>query len=205
MNKKKIIFVCLLAIVFSYFLFILNKDTSITNYPPKNNKIVAFGDSLVEGVGSSLNQDFVSVIERNLNTEIINLGRSGDTTSSALLRLDNVLSLDPGTVLVLLGGNDVLRRHPQTETFKNLETIITKLQENGSVVILLGVRGGILSDKYEDDFQNLAQKYKTGYVSNVLDDIILNRELMYDGIHPNDKGYKIIADRVTPILEKILK
>lgn len=205
MSKKKITIICLLVIIFIYLFFTLNTNTEIKNYPPKNNRIVAFGDSLVEGVGSSSGKDFISLVEKKVNTKIINLGKSGDTTTSALARMGEVLSLDPGIVLILLGGNDVLRRTPQSETFQNLETIITKLQENDSVVILLGVRGGILTDSYKDDFKNLAQKHHTGYVSNVLNDIILDKELMYDGIHPNDKGYEIIANRVAPVVLEILK
>ena len=204
--NSKILGALLLALIVVVFLFFgLSEDKQINNYPPKNTKVVAFGDSLIEGVGASPGNDFISQVEKKLGIKIENKGRSGDTTLSGLERIDEILALDGGVVILLLGGNDALRRIPKEETFKNLEIIVQKLQENKTLVLLLGVRGGILSDGYEDDFEKLAKKYKTLYVSNVLKNIILKKDLMYDGIHPNEKGYKVIADRVAPVLEKAIK
>ncbi len=196
-------FAILLLMPAMYFVF--RGDEKITNYPPKNQKVVAFGDSLVEGVGSILGNDFVSVVGRKLDIEIVNKGKSGDTTKTALARVDDVLAEEPGIVIVLLGGNDALRRIPKKETFENLSTIIERFQTAGAVVVLLGVRGGILSDGYEEDYNELSKKYHTAYVSNVLDGLIGNTKYMYDGIHPNDAGYSIIADRVEPALQKVIR
>ncbi len=91
------------------------------------------------------------------------------------------------------------------ETFENLRTIIERFQGAGAVVVLLGVRGGILSDGYEGDYQELAKKYRTAYVSNILDGLIGNTKYMYDGIHPNDAGYSIIADRVFTVIQKVIR
>jgi lysophospholipase L1-like esterase len=206
MTTKKLIFIVLAIIcVVIAFYFFLGQNENIANYPPKNQTIVAFGDSLVEGVGSTLGNDFVSKLESDLGIEIINKGRSGDTTTSALSRTNEVLALNPGIVMILLGGNDVLRRIPKEETFKNLSVMIENFQNNGAVVLLLGVRGGILFDGYEEDYENLSKKYHTAYVSNVLEDLITNPKYMSDAIHPNDQGYALIAKRIAPVLEKILR
>lgn len=196
-------FALLVSTPFLYFVF--RGDAPIKNFPPKNHTVVAFGDSLVEGVGATAGNDFSSELGRNLGISIINKGKSGDTTATGLLRLQSVLDENPGIVLVLLGGNDVIRRVPKTETFNNLGIIIERFEASGAIVILLGVRGGILGDGYEEDYRNLANKYQALYVSNVLEGLITNPDLMYDGIHPNDKGYQIIADRITPILGGVLK
>jgi len=87
---------------------ITNLD-AITNYPPSNGPIVAFGDSLTAGVGATPSQDYVSQLSRLAEVPIINTGIPGDTTRTALARLENdVLSRNPSTVIVWLGGNDVL-------------------------------------------------------------------------------------------------
>jgi len=185
----------------AYFIF---RGDSITNYPPKNQTIVAFGDSLVEGVGAGEGNDFVSVVGRTLGREIINKGKSGDTTADGLSRIDDALAEDPGIVIVLLGGNDALRRIPKKETFTNLGIIVERFQSAGAVVVLLGVRGGILGDGYANEFEAVAEKYHTPYVSNVLEDLITNPKLMFDGIHPNDQGYAIVAERVVKVLQKVL-
>ena len=196
-------FALLVCTPFLYFVF--KSDAPIKNYPPKNHIVVAFGDSLVEGIGASAGNDFPAELGRNLGISIINKGKGGDTTQAGLLRLQSVLDENPGVVLVLLGGNDVIRRVPKQETFNNLGAIVERLEASGAVVILLGVRGGILGDGYEEDYRNLAKKYQTAYVSNVLEGIITNPDLMYDGIHPNDKGYQIIASRITPVIKDVLK
>lgn len=185
--------------------FFLRGNETITNYPPKNQTVVAFGDSLIEGVGATTGNDFVSIVGRNLGINIINKGVSGDTTASALGRINDILTLNPGVVIVLLGGNDEIRRIPKIDTFQNLGKIIENLESSGAVVVLLGVRGGILYDTREGDYKDLSKKYHTAYVSNVLDNLITDRKYMSDGIHPNDLGYAIIAERVTPVLKKVLK
>ena len=206
MTKKQLIFIILTVILLAFFVyFFLRGDENITNYPPKNQTVVAFGDSLIEGVGATPGNDFVSIVERNLGIEIINKGLSGDTTISALDRMGSVLAEEPGVVIMLLGGNDALRRIPKKETFENLGKIIENFQSEGAIVVLLGVRGGILFDGYDGDYEELSEKYHTAYVSNVLDNLFTNQKYMSDSIHPNDQGYAIIGERVTSVLKKLLK
>ena len=67
--------------------------------PTAGVRVIAFGDSLVEGVGATAGHDVVSVLSERLGTPIINAGRRGDTTASALARLDGaVLSRNPRVV-----------------------------------------------------------------------------------------------------------
>jgi acyl-CoA thioesterase-1 len=202
MNKKTLIVTACSVAIFLVALFVfrsMNK-TEIINTPSAGQSIVAFGDSLVRGVGSSEGGDFVSLVSAKIGRPIQNLGVPGDTTRDGLARLDNVLAENPDTVIVLLGGNDYLKRIPREETFANLNTIVRRLQDSGAAVLVLGVRGGALRDSYENDYADLARRTSTGYVSNVLDGLLGNRELMSDQIHPNDAGYAIIAGRVAPVL-----
>lgn len=176
----------------------------ITNYPSSGTDIIAFGDSLVAGVGSSTG-GFVSLLSKDLGVEIINLGISGNTTKDALNRVEVLQSYKPKLVMVLLGGNDFMRKMPEEETFANLEEIVKGVISQGSVVVLIGVRSGVLSNRYDEKYEKLAKKYGAEYVSDVLDGVFGRSELMYDTIHPNDKGYRIIADRLKPILTRLIQ
>jgi len=203
--KKVLIIIGVLIIVVGVFLlFTGDSNKNVKNYPSSGANIIAFGDSLVVGQGSTKGNDFVSVLSRQLNIPITNLGKRGDTTISALARLDDVLEKDPKIVLLLLGGNDYLLSVAKDDTFRNLGLIIKSIQDSGSIVIVLGVRGGLLKDNYKDDYKELSKQYRTAYVSNVLDDIIGNRDLMYDRIHPNDDGYKIMAGRIYPVIVNLV-
>lgn len=195
MNYKKISLIVIpITVLIIYFVF---KSPDIKNYPPKNHNVVAFGDSLVQGVGSTVNNDFVTLLSKKIGKPIVNLGVSGNTTAQGLERIDDVISRDPGTVIVLLGGNDYLRKIPQYQTFSNLKKIIITLQSKGIVVVLLGVRGGLLVDKFNSDFKTLAKETGVIFIPNVLDGLIGDsRYMSSDGIHPNDIGYIKIADKI---------
>lgn len=84
-------------------------------------------------------------------------------------------------------------------TEKNLRTLIEHFEANGAVVVLLGVRGGLLTDTKADLYESLAREYGTVYVSDVLAGILLSPELMSDSIHPNDAGYARISARLYDI------
>jgi len=205
MSTRQVAFLGFAILILAPILYLVFRGDRIANYPPKNQIIVAFGDSLVEGVGSTAGNDFVSLLAKKLGVAIVNKGRSGDTTADGLARVDEVIAENPGIVIVLFGGNDALRRIPKTETFANLSMIIERLQAKGAMVVLLGVRGGILGDGYAGDFEALAKKYHTAYVSNILAGLITDQRLMSDGIHPNDQGYAVVADRVMSVLKKVIK
>jgi acyl-CoA thioesterase I len=166
--------------------------------------IIAFGDSLIYGTGSS-GGGFVKLLEQRLGKPIENLGVPGDTTADGIERLDEAIERRPSVVILLLGGNDYLRQVPRDETFANLATIIERLQAENIAVLLIGVRGGLIRDLFAEQFQDLADRYRTAYVHDVLDDTLGVSEYMADQVHPNDTGYGVIADRVYPVLAKMVK
>ncbi len=175
-----------------------------TNYPSAGTELVAFGDSLVYGTGSS-GGGFVALLAQKVGQPIANLGVPGDTTAQALARLSDLDKYKPKAVLLLLGGNDYLRRVPKEQTFGNLAAIIEDIQKRGAIVLLLGVRGGLLQDNFAPEFKALAKKYHTAYVPNVLDGLLGNKEYMFDEVHPNDAGYAKIAERIAPLLQQLIK
>ena len=206
MERKNIFVYSLGAILIAgvMWFFISGGDAHID--APKNGEaVIAFGDSLIEGVGTSAGNDFVSILSMRLQTPIIQAGVSGDTTASGLLRLErDVLSRNPKVVILLLGGNDAIRRIVPEETFANLEAIINRIHAHGAGVLLIGVRGGLLSDKYKSGFKALAEKTDVSFVPNILEDIFAHADRMYDAIHPNDNGHLLMADRIEPVLRAML-
>jgi lysophospholipase L1-like esterase len=198
--------VVLVAIVLAVAVWYLRSDVPRAARPTAGTAIIAFGDSLVEGRGATPGGDFVSVLSRQVGVPIINAGRSGDTTQAALARLDpDVLSRNPRIVIVLLGGNDFLRRVPPEQTFANLTTIVERIRATGAAVVLIGVNVGLFRDPYGDEFEQLARRTSAGLVPDILDDIIGDNARMADSIHPNDVGYQLIADRVEPALQELIE
>ena len=91
------------------------------------------------------------------------------------------------------------------ETFANLDKIVNAIQAKGSAVLLLGVRGGLLYDGYDDKFEDFARSHGVAFVPNVLDGLLGDVKVMSDTIHPNDAGYVKVADKVEPVLRGMLK
>jgi len=137
MVKKILILILILIPVFGVVLWYKSRPLVFPAYNIKlEGDIVAFGDSLVEGYGVSGDDNFVSILSSRIGETIVNAGKSGDTSMSALNRLErDVLSRDPRLVMVLLGGNDTLRRISQNKTFSNLAKIIDLIQENNAYLL----------------------------------------------------------------------
>jgi acyl-CoA thioesterase-1 len=174
--------------------------------PTAGERIIAFGDSLVQGVGATPGRDMVSVLARRVGVPIVNAGRSGDTTGAALGRLDAaVLSRNPRIVIVLLGGNDLLRRVPRATMFENLETIVTRIRARGAAVILVSVEIGFGAGAEGRAFEDLATRTSSALVRDILSGIFGRQGLMADGIHPNSDGYELMADRIAPVLRELVE
>lgn len=172
----------------------------LRNVPPKNRTVVVFGDSLVEGVGATKGGDFPSQLSRILGMTVWNYGKAGDTASSALARIDPALARDPGVAVVLLGGNDFLRRNDRDAAFSNLERIVRRFQDGGTAVVLVGVQSGIIGDGAGSRYEELAEKTGSAYVPDILDGLFGDTAYMSDMIHPNDAGYVRIADRIAGVI-----
>ena len=195
----------LVAVLVTLSVFYFLRSEPISNYPSQGTDIIAFGDSLVEGAGSTDGNDFVSVLSRKIGRPIINLGHAGDTTADGIARINQLDTYNPQVVLLLLGGNDYLKKIPVPDTRKNLATLIQNIHARGAIVLLLGVRGGLLMDHFDTEFENVRDTYHTAFVSNVLEGLWGNMQYMSDTLHPNNIGYEIIAERIYPVLVEMIK
>jgi acyl-CoA thioesterase I len=172
--------------------------TYVANSPARSGPLIAFGDSLTQGVGSEGGRTYPDHLAELLGQPVVNRGRSGETAAEALRRLDNeVLAARPGVVFVCLGGNDLLQRRDPDETFAALESIVSRATDDGALVVLIGVEGlPLLSADFGSRYKALARQYGCVYVPDVLKGIISKSELMADRIHPNSQGYALFAERV---------
>jgi len=179
---------------------------NVRNLDSRGSNVIAFGDSLTAGYGANAGEDYPSRVSAATGIAIINAGVSGDTTEMALARIDNaVLSRDPRIVIVGLGGNDYLQSVPIATTETNLRLIIDKIETAGAAVILLGFRFPSLNADYESMYQRVAKDERCVFVANVLSGILTHPELKSDEVHPNARGYQLMADRIAGPLQKVMR
>ena len=202
--RRLLIVVLVVAAAMAGWWFYPRADPRTT--PTAGRTIVAFGDSLVAGTGATAGRDFVSLLAARMGMPIVNAGRRGDTTADALARLDrDVLARDPRVVIVLLGGNDFLRRVPRERTFENLSRIVERIRARGAGVILAGVSLDLLVDNYGTGYEEIAVRTSSVLVPDVLGGILGRADMTADQIHPNDRGYALVADRIEPALRGMLR
>jgi lysophospholipase L1-like esterase len=170
-------------------------------YEAKGTSVVCFGNSITAGMGAASGEDYPTLLGQNVKLPVINLGESGDTTESALLRVGEILKRNPRIVIVELGGNDYLRRMTVSDTFKNLRLIIDEIQRQKAVVILVAMP---LGSAYESGYKNLAREKGCVLIASLMSDIFDNQNLMADQLHPNSRGYQKMAEEIGRVLNELL-
>jgi acyl-CoA thioesterase I len=102
MKKLIIAAVCILALGLG-ILYFHGSHPEIRNAQPSGENLICFGDSLTYGTGASEIQDYPSRLSEMLSKPVINAGVVGDTTSTAMKRLDqDVLTHAPRIVFITL-------------------------------------------------------------------------------------------------------
>jgi acyl-CoA thioesterase I len=177
--------------------------------------IVAFGDSLVAGLGLPENEAFPARLEaalrdRGHDVTVVNAGVSGDTTSGGLARLEWSVPEGTGGVILELGANDMLRGISPAQTLANLDAIIARLKERNIPVLLAGMRaapnmGTEYASEFDAIYPELAQRHGIGLYPFFLDGVAAQPELnQSDGMHPNRAGVDVIVQRMLPEIETFL-
>lgn len=178
----------------------------VRNLDSSGASIIAFGDSLTAGYGAAPGEDYPSRLSALIAQPVVNAGVSGDTTEGALARLDaDVLARNPRIVLIGLGGNDFLRGMAISSTESNLRTIVRRIQGAGAMVAILGFRFPSLSANYEKMYKGVARDERCLFVPNVLAGILTDPKLKSDEIHPNARGYALMAERIAGPCRKLIR
>jgi acyl-CoA thioesterase-1 len=178
--------------------------------------LVCFGDSITAGYGLQPGQAYPDALQRKLdrggyNYNVDNQGTSGATTKDAVAKLPSILQLHPDVVLVEFGGNDGLRGLPPDQTRRNLDTVLTGLQDAHIKILLAGITlppnyGADYIHSFESIFRELAASHHAAFVPMIYKDLVnVPNTIQADGIHPTAKGSDIIADTLYPVLKPLLR
>ena len=192
-----------------YLLFILTfllacGKQEPKNYPNSNTDIIAFGDSLTYGYGAAQDKSYPAYLSQMLGREVINLGISGDTSAMGLDRINEIKKYSPYMVLIEFSANDLFRKIPKEQTENNLREIVRQVQNMGAIAVLVDTGGAFPMDAYTKIQKQIAKDYNTLLVPAIMDGIYNKKSLKSDQIHPNAAGYKIVAERVTKVIQDYL-
>lgn len=188
--------------------------------------IVALGDSLTAGYGLEDQADgLVPQLEgwlkaRGADVAVQNAGVSGDTTAGGLARIGWALGPEADALIVILGGNDMLRGLDPAGSRANLDAILTEADRRGLPVLLVGMQApGNFGPDYKTAFDGmyadlaaahgalLAESFFAGLLTagaDPSDPASLAAFMQADGIHPNPAGVTLIVEGLGPKVQELL-
>jgi len=192
----------LAGFLLAFFLAACKQAPTLTKLSA-HDIIVAFGDSLTHGTGASADTAYPAVLSTLTGHTVINAGVPGNTTADGLARLPDVLAeYKPRLVLLCLGGNDMLRRVPETETENNLRLLVRTIRAAGAEVVLVGVPEPKLFGGAPAFYEKLAGELQVPLEQDVFVEVLKDNRLKSDPIHANAEGYRVVAERLAGFLRE---
>lgn len=159
--------------------------------------VLAFGDSLTAGYGVSLADAYPSKLQTLIGFTVVNAGVSGETTIAGLKRLPNVLQrYQPRLVILLEGGNDILRKQSKEHIHQNLKSMIELCRQAGADVLLVSVPGKNLFAGGLDLYRELSETFQIPLEDEVVTSLLLRPSMKSDYVHFNSQGYLALAKAI---------
>jgi acyl-CoA thioesterase I len=167
-------------------------------------QIVAFGDSLTEGMGVRQDQCYPAVLESIAGMKICNFGNTGNTSEIGVQRLHEVIEAKPKMVIVVFGANDALQGVNGPVIQANLEKIVDGLHAAGITVILGGLRSeeavrAVPAWREMILIHDAVAKARPWlrHIPDVTEGVIGKAEMTSsDALHPNAAGYARVAQTI---------
>jgi lysophospholipase L1-like esterase len=98
------------------------------------------------------------------------------------------------------GGNDLLRKMDMKDMESNIRSMIQLSLDRGIPVILLGVpKPGLFLSSF-DIYEKIATSMGIIFIEDLIPDILGDKLLKSDSIHPNKEGYYFMAEEIYKIL-----
>lgn len=192
----------LTLIILFVFLSACNNTTAVFEKLSQDAIILAFGDSLTYGTGVSQGADYPSILSTLSSHQVINAGIPGEISRDGLERLPELLDeYQPELIILIHGGNDILRKIPRQQTSDKLTQMIQLAKKRNIKVIMLGVpEFGLLFLSSAEIYQKVAEAQNIPIDIETLPEILSDNKLKSDTIHPNEEGYKLMAENIFNLL-----
>jgi lysophospholipase L1-like esterase len=193
-------------------------NEALKRLPADAKRVVFFGDSIT---------DNWKLADSFPGKPYVNRGIGGQTTPQMLVRMfPDVIDLKPGAMILLAGTNDVARNTgPSTLTMieENIQAISELAKVHGIKVILCSVTpisdytrrpmspgrppADILKlNAWMKDYATKSGAVYADYFSVLVDDKGMMKDgISADGLHPNAKGYELMAPVAEAAIQKALQ
>jgi lysophospholipase L1-like esterase len=165
--------------------------------------VLAFGDSLTYGTGATEAESYPAQLQHLIGRRVVRAGVPGEVTAQALKRLPRALDEhSPRLMLLCIGGNDFLRRLGTAQAEANVRAMVKLARQRGVDVVLIGTPEPGLTLAAPAFFAAIAADFRLPYEDAVMATVLKDNALKSDPIHPNARGYRVIAERLAERLKQ---
>ena len=143
-----------------------------------------------------------------------NLGVGGNTTDDVIARLDDIVSVHPDAVALLIGTNDLGTRKSVEHLVRNIEFLMVSLRRDlpGTRMLVQSIlpRGREFAEQIKDANRHLRQfspnvnaQYLDLWPAFALEDGEIDPRFSDDRLHLTAEGYGAWLDELHPALERL--
>jgi alpha-L-fucosidase 2 len=191
----------------------------------KEIKVACVGDSITESacINNEATGGYPALLDSMLGDgySVLNAGRGwatvskcGDVPYWSRNEFHNVFAYQPDIIVIKLGTNDSKAKNWNTETFPvNLQALIDTFKQMPShpkiylcypaksYALHSDIRDSVIANGIIPAIQKVAEANKIQVID--LHSLLSNHpEVFADSIHPNNVGYRMIAEEVTKYIKK---
>ena len=178
------------------------RDKKTAQPVPPGSTVLALGDSLTFGTGASAETSYPTVLAGLTGWNVVNAGVPGDTSAQALARLPALLAEhQPKLVIVSIGGNDFLRKLPESDTRAHVHAICKQSLAAGAQVLLVAVPRATVAaalGQMTDHalYAEVSKDLKIPLQREAWGEVLAQPDLRADAVHANARGYAQFARSV---------
>lgn len=169
----------------------------------KDAVVLAFGDSLTFGTGAPPDESYPAQLQRLIDRSVVVRGVPGEISEDGLRRLPDTLDeIRPQLLILCHGGNDFLRRLDEKQAATHLRAMVQLTRQRGIPVLMIATPKPGLTVSPPGFYADIAGEFAIPVESSILGEVLTDRSLKSDLVHPNAAGYRRIASAIADLLKK---
>jgi len=153
------------------------------------------------GVGVSKENSYPNQLALLSGLTVVNAGVSGEVTEDGLPHFEKMLrSEQPDLIILLEGGNDILRNMPFNRIKSNLQKMIRLAADRQIPLILIGVPKKSLFSSAASFYAELAGEHQLIFDDETISSLLKKSSMKSDQVHFNEKGYQYLANEIYQLI-----
>ncbi len=167
------------------------------------SRLYIFADSVTAGLGEAGLRTWPQLLASARGIEVVDYSQAGATVSSAL-RKAKELSVGDGTILLEIGGNDVLGRTSSTDFAKDLDRLLALLSRPDRPILMFELPLPPFGNEFGRAQRRLAEKYGVHLIPKwVFIKVLTTDGATVDSVHLTQQGQALMAAAVGDVIEPV--